>query len=202
MDRILSEIQEGSLRDPFWWTKLRSSRRGKPWWWNERHLWQLALKFRYLAVDPVISGRSGLGKHELDWGEVHDFNSYYSVIIKQKENAAKHLHLKRILLLILLTDSWIPSWNCYSSKKKMLKVNNVCGNSWKNCIGFDGDCVKDWKAERKPPDDVARSLLLLLQGWADESWCGARQQWRRVVTHGPSQQDVQVERISEGGTQR
>lgn len=86
--------------------------------------------------------------------------------------------------------------------KEMLKVNNVCGNSWKNCIGFDEDCVKDWKAERKLPDDAARSLLLLLQGLADESWCGARQQWRRVVTHGPSQQDVQVERISEGGTQR
>lgn len=73
------------------------------------------LFFHFLLV---LRFWSGLGKHELDWGEVHDFNSYYSVIIKQKENAAKHLHLKIIFLLLLLTDSWIPSWNCYSSKKK------------------------------------------------------------------------------------
>lgn len=73
------------------------------------------LFFHFLLV---LRFWSGLGKHELDWGEVHDFNSYYSVIIKQKENAAKYLHLKIIFLLILLTDSWIPSWNCYSSKKK------------------------------------------------------------------------------------
>lgn len=101
---------------------LPFSRPGNKWqpvskvfYTNTRRTAAEQLFFHFLLV---LRFWSGLGKHELDWGEVHDFNSYYSVIIKQKENAVKHLHLKIIFLLILLTDSWIPSWNCYSSIKK------------------------------------------------------------------------------------
>lgn len=105
-------------------------------------------------------------------------------------------------------DNWTEKKN--NEKNRMEKQKGTL-DVLVNADSLSLDCIRsvtdsDGKAEggkkkKRTHGDVARSLMLL-HGLADESWCGARQQRWRAVTRSPSQQDVQVEGISEGETQR